>query len=352
MKRIVPIIFISLIALLSCSKKESCPTCPPALTDTTSHNFTWQTFMFGGAGGSQLRDVTIINDTLIYAVGEIYINDSLGHYDPLPYNLAVWNGIKWDLRKVTVNFRGNMITPPLEGIFAFSPTQIWIIGSLPIYGDGRNWVMYDLRTTLDPSISVSIGWGMNSNLMYFVGRSGSIVSYNGSSWSKIESGTSLSINDIYGAYNSTTKQWEILAVASDDVNKKILRIQGTSVSSVSDDGLSSSLNSIWFVPCEKYYVVGAGIGYKTMLDSSPWSVYPSGVVTSYTSGGVRGNNINDVFVAGSFFEIVHYNGSSWHNYNDVIPYTDGAVGRIAVKGNLVVTVGLSGQNAIAIIGKR
>ena len=144
----------------------------------------------------------------------------------------------------------------------------------------------------------------------------------------------------------------LVAVASDDVNKKILRIQGTSVSSVTDAGLSNSLYGVWFVPCEKYHVVGAGIGLKTMLDSSPWNVYPSGMVTSYMSGGVRGNNINDVFVTGSFFEIVHYNGSTWHNYKDVIPFTNGAVGRIAVKGNLMVTVGLSGQNAVAIMGKR
>jgi hypothetical protein len=70
------------------------------------------------------------------------------------------------------------------------------------------------------------------------------------------------------------------------------------------------------------------------------------------SNGIRGNNINDVFVTGSFFEIVHYNGSSWHNYKDVIPHTDGAVGGMAMKGNLMITVGLSGQNAIAIVGKR
>ena len=45
--------------------------------DTTSNNFTWQTFTFGGtAGGSMLRDVAIINDTDIWAVGEIAVKDS------------------------------------------------------------------------------------------------------------------------------------------------------------------------------------------------------------------------------------------------------------------------------------
>jgi hypothetical protein len=70
------------------------------------------------------------------------------------------------------------------------------------------------------------------------------------------------------------------------------------------------------------------------------------------SGGVRGNDINDVFVTGSFLEIVHFNGTTWHNYRDVIPPRNAAVGRIAVHGNLMITVGLDGQNALVIVGKR
>jgi hypothetical protein len=46
--------------------------------DTTSHNFTWQTFTFGGAGGSYLNDVAIINDNNIWAVGNIFAFDSTG----------------------------------------------------------------------------------------------------------------------------------------------------------------------------------------------------------------------------------------------------------------------------------
>ena len=63
--------------------------------DTTSNNFIWQTFTFGdpGAGSSNLNDVVIVNDTLAYAVGEIYLNDSTGQPDPNAYNLIKWNGI-------------------------------------------------------------------------------------------------------------------------------------------------------------------------------------------------------------------------------------------------------------------
>jgi hypothetical protein len=339
---------------VNCTKNPISPNSTNG-TDTTSHAFTFQTFTFGNAGGSELNDVAIINDTLVYAVGEIYLADSAEQYDGLPYNFAIWNGTSWNLKKVTVNFRGNLISLPLDGIFYFSPSDIWLVGSLPIHGDGQNWIIYDVRSISGfENISLSKAWGKNSSDIYFIGGQGSLVHYDGNSWQKIESRTTLPINDIWGAQNSAG-QWEILAIASnpDSTANMLLQIHpDNSVSQLSTNGLLPFSTGIWFVPEEQYYVVGSGVGQKSSLNDQSWSVYPSGVVTSYASGGVRGNDINDVFVAGSFFEMVHYNGSSWHNYKDVIPFTDGAVGRIAVKGNLMVTVGLSGQNAVAIIGKR
>jgi hypothetical protein len=334
---------------VDCRKNPIIPN-PTNGTDTTNHAFTFQTFTFGGGGGSELTDVAIINDTLAYAVGEIYLPDStVGQ----PYSVAIWDGQNWRLRKLFYNT--NMLITSIRGIQIINSNDIWLAAGSVFHWDGVSssaQLMYSRLNLPDPSATIEKIWGSSSSSLYGVGNAGTIVHYDGSSWTKLNSGTTLPINDIWGAQNPQTGQWEILAVASDDVNKKLLSIQGTTVSSVSDSGLSNSLYGVWFVPNIKYYVVGAGIGQKNTLNNSPWSVYPSGVVTSYLSGGVRGNDTSDVFVAGSFFAIVHYNGSTWHNYKDVIPFTDGGVGRIAVKGNLMVTVGLSGQNAVVIIGKR
>ena len=340
---------------IDCSKNPIIPS-PTISTDTTSHAFTFQTFTFGGAGGSILSDVAIINDTLVYAVGKIYLTDSTGQPDLEPYSIITWDGVNWRAKKLYD--ASNQLIAGVRGILIFSPNDIWLAD-----GGVEHWngVSSQMTTSFDRISliggtenfqSVNDLWGSSSNNIYGVGFYGMITHYDGNSWTKIQSGTPVQINDIWGSQNPHTGQWEVLAVAADDVNKKLLRIQGTTVSTIPDSGLTASLYGVWFVPEEKYYIVGAGIGYKSLLDNSPWSVYPSGAVTSYMSGGVRGNGTNDVFVAGSFFEIVHYNGSSWHNYEDVIPYTDGAVGRMAVKGNLMVTVGSSGQNAVAIIGKR
>ncbi len=98
--------------------------------------------------------------------------------------------------------------------------------------------------------------------------------------------------------------------------------------------------------------MGAGIHYKGLLQEPVWNFYQSGVVTRYSSGGVCGNSANDVFVVGSFFEVVHFNGLTWHNYRNEIPYSSGALGRVAVKGNLVIAVGLMGQQAAVLVGRR
>lgn len=62
--------------------------------DTTSHDFTWQTFTFGAHSSSSLYDVTIINENDIWAVGQIYMNDSLGQPDLNLYNVVHWDGSK------------------------------------------------------------------------------------------------------------------------------------------------------------------------------------------------------------------------------------------------------------------
>jgi hypothetical protein len=68
--------------------------------DTSSHNFTWQTFTFGEHSSSMLYDVAIINENDIWAVGEIYMNDSLGNPDPQIYNAVNWNGQVWELKRI------------------------------------------------------------------------------------------------------------------------------------------------------------------------------------------------------------------------------------------------------------
>jgi len=324
--------------------------------DTTSHNFTWEIFTFGDHASSSLSDVAIIDENNIWAVGEIFLNDSTGQRDPIAYNAIHWDGEKWEVKRIEVDFRGSITTGPLEGITTFSETDIWLVGSLPIHGNGNQWEMFDLRTTVNPDLSLSKVWGSSPNDIYFVGRAGSIVHYDGNNWRKIESGTTLSIYDIYGAYNSKKQEWEILAVASNkhlNVGKKVLKITGNQVSSVVDSGLPWSLSSIYLITGVKYYIVGDGVYESSGITSSiTWQLWPSGKMTNYYSQKIRGTSSNDIFIVGDWGEIVHYNGNSWMNYSFQTGLEYGYYLSVAFKGNIVVAVGQSYNQAIVAIGRR
>ncbi len=49
--------------------------------DTTSHNFTWQTFTFDKHSSSVLNEVAIIDENNIWAVGKDTKRDGFGCYD-------------------------------------------------------------------------------------------------------------------------------------------------------------------------------------------------------------------------------------------------------------------------------
>ena len=329
---------------------------PDDRPDTTSHSFAWTQTLLGDGGGSILRDVAIINDTLAYAVGEMRLQDSSGQWDSQIYNLAIWNGVQWMLKRVMVEFRGNTIIPPLEGIVAFSPIGLWLVGSLPIFGDGATWTMFDLRTTLDPNLSLSTAWGSDPNEMYFAGRSGSLVRYTQGTWQKLDSGTNLPIHDIWGAKDERTGEWEILAVASSSQsseNRLLQILPNNTVIALDTTGLSSFSRGIWFLPGQRYYIVGSGIHQKKSLGNPVWNRYDPGEVTRYGSATVYGQALNDVFVAGSFLELVHFNGSSWYSYENEIPFTGGALGGVSIKHDVAIVVGyLNDGKALTIIGRK
>ena len=316
--------------------------------DTTSHNFTWQTYTFGGQAGScVLNDVAIINANDIWAVGEIYLLDSLGQPDPLPYNAVHWDGSQWEVKRIQTIFRGSLVTVPLEGIFAFSATDIWVVGSLPIHGDGDNWTMYDLRTTVNPNLSLSKVWGCSTNDVYFVGRSGSIAHYQNGQWSKIESGTDLNINDIWGYTDNSGNQLILCAASNFGTNdqKKLLKINNNSVDTLGWTP-QRTLFTLWFKSFDKLYAGGSGIFTNA---GNVWKEEKS-LPHNFTFR-IRGNDYNDVYATGGLGYFAHFNGYSWYNLSS-ISLSGGDYESLDTKGNTTCVVGYSGAKAVVTIIKK
>ncbi len=244
-----------------------------------------------------------------------------------------------------VNFRGNIISPLLEGIFAFSETDIWMAGSSPIHGDGNNWIIYDVRKITNSDLSLSNAWGNSPNDMYFVGRAGSIAHYNGSSWTKIGSGTELRFLDISG---NNGKIYCIATEPFSGIKSELYEIINKRIILNDDTNLGTSSVSV-YVLSNKLYVFGYYRLVKT-VDKAGWTEISEPVnFDGYSE--IRGSGYNDIVVAGSFGKIDHFNGVNWSKQrikdkaNDLVDFSS-----IAIKGNTVCAVGRSG--AFIVIGRR
>lgn len=332
--------------------------------DTTDHNYTWQTFTFGQHSNSVLYDVAIIDENNIWAVGEIYMNDSLGIPDPNAYNAVHWDGQSWELKRVRTLFRGNIITVPISGIFAFSPIDIWMVGSLPIHGDGTTWTMYDVRTTVDPDLSLSKGWGTSSNNAYFVGENGSIAYYNGHTWVKIESGTDVNLKDVYGT-NDGSVVW---ISGKTELYKSILfNIQSDQIKKVFEDNfpwqiqvgkISGGIESIWTNSKNFIYLTTPINAYRSPSNTNGdgKEIYPFNDELNGGTAKIRGAAANNIVTAGNNSSILHYNGYSWKIYSELLNNLT-FLPSVDIHNNTIVAVGDRMENtflykAVIIMGKK
>jgi hypothetical protein len=315
--------------------------------DTTSHNFTWQTFEFGQHSSSVLYDVAIINENNIWAVGEIYMNDSLGQPDPYAYNVAHWDGSKWGLLRVMFYAGCSnptvMVPYPASSVIVFDENDIWIT----MYGDqvARLNGTIQIETHCMPvSFSINKIWGSSGNNLYVVGTKGTIIRYNGTIWARMTSGTEVDIQDIWGITNSSNEVEFILCAVSyvaEPGEHKILRINNVNridtIHWVSD----RRVHSVWFNSKEKLYACGGGIFFG-LAPNYNWIEQTD--VPLYFTERVRGNGKNDLFVVGHFGLLTHFNGTTWKTYPEAasaLVYTS-----VDMKNNLMVTVGYTQTKAI------
>lgn len=334
-----------------------CNTTEPTYTDgidTTSHNFTFQTWSFGLHSSSILYDVAIINENDIWAVGEIYLNDSTGQPDPHSYNAIHWDGLNWKITRIpTKTFSGSIVSSIINTIFAYTINDIWTFSIAGSYShwDGNQWAteFVDQRNGSANKIL-----GTNDNNIYLMCNDGGISFYNSISWSLIPSGTDLNFYDIYENQDENNSH-EIICIAakqSVNSNKKNFRIENNSITELNVNGIPSSIRGIWFKPGEKYYVVGSGMFYKNNINSNESWISFGGSVTPYYTNSIDGNDVNDIVVCGTYGELLHFNGSDWKSYQKELEMQAGSYRTIKIKGNLLVAVGYDSPKAVITIGRR
>ncbi|AFH50646.1 Hypothetical protein IALB_2943 [Ignavibacterium album JCM 16511] len=308
--------------------------------DTTSHEFTWQSWEFGQHSSSTLYDVAIIDENNIWAVGEIYMLDSLGRPDPNAYNAVHWDGTKWELKKI-----GGIGGWACHTVFAFSSNDIWFEGN--IHWNGSTYTAYMNGWPLMPNgdgWQVNKMWGSSSSDLYAVGNNGNIAHYQNGSWTKIESGTTSILNDVWGIKNELNRTIVYCAASSFFVpgDKKILKITDAKVDSVNWNR-DVRLYSAWTNNDNFLYVCGEGVFVNKFRTWSEINLQQVG------TNSIRGNKLNDIFIAGDYGFKSHFNGLTWQVYNN--NYLKG-YSRLSFQGNIVAIAGNYQGKATVEIGRR
>ncbi len=293
--------------------------------DTTSHNFTWQTFEFGGVNGSSyFKDVAIIDENDIWAVGEIYTEND-------KYNAAHWNGQKWELKKIT--YGGWFWT--INTVIAFSHNDVWF--SAIIKWNGSRFVEYPVPNVLT-GYGLNKIWGTSDHDLYVVGKKGLIAHYDGKQWQRIESGTDLNFYSIWGEGKN------IFCIATKkftEVNPQIFRIKNLKAYEYQWPYSYLQLPyALWFGK-KKIYVCGSKV-FTVEFSNSQLKIKTEYQPVSFLNT-IKGDGYNNIFTAGAYGYIYHFNGITWKT---VTNRSAKDFFNMDVKNNMVVLVGLDKNSAL------
>jgi hypothetical protein len=333
--------------------------------DTTSHDFHFRKFIVCNHLGG-LLDVAIINENDIWAVGDMYMNLPEGKDDYEPVGAVHWDGKEWKQVKLpaVASPTYNTFLTPMD-ILAFSPTDIWFANGGVIHFDGKKvtkcyWIADFPGNTDNPILEKGKGitkiWGTSSSNIYAVGYKGAIAHFDGKRWKKIESGIDLGIQAVWGSTDPITGEEVVLCVASNLYSgdpPKVLQIKNDKVIGLPIGGLNPSLCSVWFRDLNKVYIAGDADFVKNLNSGNEeWNKF-SNKVTKYWSYSVKGNDLNDMVLAGSFGDICHFNGRTWKSYlgSEVEAFYGNLYG-MDMKGNTICAVGGDGRLAIVYLGQR
>ncbi len=158
---------------------KHCDTCnvdtshhpPPNPGDTSSHVFTWTQSTIPGEAG--LTGCWVFGPKSIYVVG-----GSVWKYDG-----GAWSNV------TPVDSRGYSLVGALSGssVFAFAESDYWL--TYGFIGHVINGVRLKYPFGTDTVGFLHASWGTSSTNMYTVGDGGTILHFNGTTWTRMASGT-------------------------------------------------------------------------------------------------------------------------------------------------------------------
>lgn len=306
---------------------DSSETVQVTTLDSTSSAWQWAIDTLG-VMNSYLLDCAIIAPDNIWVVGQIYARDSLGNVEDVPHNAARWDGTRWNLMRIqffTICGQPSRTPYPASSVVAFDSTDVWIA----MDGDQVarwNGSAQSATMCLPSSSSIRTLWGRNPNSVYAVGSGGNIAFYNGSTWQRQESGTTLFLSDVLGkSADNVYVSGKSPTVGGGVVLKKSGQTWQTMIVSESFDTtgflqtkLYGVIDGLWEDERGTLYTVGNLMfqhkhgrwDYLRSLPGNCLGCNPNFLHNGYLHA-VRGNFSNDIIIAGEINTVRHFNGVSW-----------------------------------------
>jgi hypothetical protein len=159
----------------------------------------------------------------------------------------------------------------------------------------------------------------------------------------------LPINDIWGAKDKETGENYILCPASYKFQldeKKLLRIKpDLSIKEENWPFQDRRIHSVWFKDSNYVFMSGAGVFLRNR--SGRYKEFNE--IPLIFTERIRGNDINDLWVAGDFGILAHYNGIDWKEYPDA---AFGLYRSVDYKEDIAVAVGEKAGKAVILMIKR
>ncbi len=263
------------------------------------------------------------------------------------------------MRIPTATYGGFIRNSTLNTIFAFSENDIWTFSNGGSYShwDGSQWETKFVDERVGSGKRL---WGNNSSSIYLVGTNGSISHYNGTTWQKIESGTDVDLLDVWGTEDGKV----VWACGYEFDNSKtvLLKIVNRKVKSIYEGSPNNQNNGYYLNLMRGIFSIGNNRvllmnGSRILTQPNSENLDLNSLVKLSDFGyAIWGTNHNNIFISGQHGLVGHFNGLTYHEY-DEIKNNQYFLYSLDVKKSITVIVGeqyLSPieQKTIVIIGKK
>jgi hypothetical protein len=280
--------------------KDTSKTIEAKTLSPTSHDIVWRIDTLGQPGNF-LYDVWGLNENCVYAVGGVTLPEGRS-------GVIKWDGEKWN---PLPSFEGTKV-----GIFGFAENDFWVVTG-DTYGKAAHWngSVWEEYSFYPPPVDTVWGlrsvWGSSPSDVWAVGDFGTIIHWDGVEWRKVNAGITTPITDVWGTFANET-----YLICYDNITtgtSAIYKYDGSVWQKMSTIGVFNYGGStVWKSPGGK--LLAGGRSLLEFAGNSYQEIFIKGKTRGIVK--IRGSNINNIFTAGTFGEITHFDGLNWKDIED------------------------------------